>query len=94
MTSFSDSARLKKLFDEEVSLFIKQNPESKKLHDKAAGPMMNGVPMSWMAKWPGPYPIYVKVPRALTFLTLMATTMSIFAWEIPERWLVTPPMHP
>jgi glutamate-1-semialdehyde aminotransferase len=67
MTSFSDSARLKTLFDEEVSLFIKQNPESKKLHDKAAGPMMNGVPMSWMAKWPGPYPVYVKSAKGAHF---------------------------
>ena len=67
MTSFSDPARLKKLFDQEVSLFEKQNPESKKLHDKAAGPMMNGVPMSWMAKWPGPYPVYVKSAKGAHF---------------------------
>ncbi len=67
MTSFSDSARLKKLFDEEVNLFVQRNPESKKLHDKAAGPMMNGVPMSWMAKWPGPYPVYVNSAKGAHF---------------------------
>jgi glutamate-1-semialdehyde aminotransferase len=67
MTSFSNPERLKKLFDEEVDLFIKQNPESKKLHDKAVGPMMNGVPMSWMAKWPGPYPVYVKTAKGAHF---------------------------
>ena len=67
MTSFSNPERLKKLFDEEVSLFISRNPESKKLHEKSAGPMMNGVPMSWMVKWPGPYPVYVKTAKGAHF---------------------------
>ena len=67
MTSFTDPARLKTLFEQEIALFTKQNPESKKLHDKAAGPMMNGVPMSWMAKWPGPYPVYVKAAKGAHF---------------------------
>lgn len=67
MTSFSDPARLKKLFDEEVRLFEKQHPESRKLHLKSTGPMMNGVPMSWMAKWPGPYPVYVSSAKGAHF---------------------------
>jgi glutamate-1-semialdehyde aminotransferase len=29
--------------------------------------MMNGVPMSWMAKWPGPYPVYVKTAKGAHF---------------------------
>ncbi|MSZ16719.1 MAG: aminotransferase class III-fold pyridoxal phosphate-dependent enzyme, partial [Actinobacteria bacterium] len=36
-------------------------------HDKAAGPMMNGVPMSWMKKWPGPYPVYVASAKGAHF---------------------------
>ena len=67
MTSFSDPTRLAKLFDEEISLFIDKHPESKKLHEKAVGPMMNGVPMSWMAKWPGPYPVYVSSAKGAHF---------------------------
>lgn len=67
MTSFSDPARLAKLFDEEVTLFLDRNPQSKKLHEKSATPMMNGVPMSWMAKWPGPYPVYVSHAKGAHF---------------------------
>ena len=67
MTSYSNPARLKQLFDEEVNLFIEQTGESKKLHEKSAGPMMNGVPMSWMAKWPGPHPVYVKSAKGAHF---------------------------
>ncbi|MFM7014529.1 MAG: transaminase [Actinomycetota bacterium] len=64
MTSFSN---LKNLFDEEAALFVQNHPKSKALHEKAAGPMMNGVPMSWMAKWPGPFPVYVDVAKGAHF---------------------------
>lgn len=67
MTSFYDQTRLEQLFSNELELFVKTHPESKKLHEKAAGPMMNGVPMSWMKKWPGPYPVYVASAKGSHF---------------------------
>lgn len=67
MASFADPQRLKELFSEELETFVKTHPESKKLHEKAAGPMMNGVPMSWMKKWPGPYPVYVSSAKGAHF---------------------------
>jgi glutamate-1-semialdehyde aminotransferase len=67
MTSFFDPQRLGQLFAQELDLFVKNHPESKKLHEKAAGPMMNGVPMSWMKKWPGPYPVYVASAKGSHF---------------------------
>lgn len=67
MTSFFDPQRLEQLFAKELALFVEKQPESKKLHEKAAGPMMNGVPMSWMKKWPGPYPVYVASAKGAHF---------------------------
>ena len=67
MTSFSNPQRLAQLFAKELELFVETHPESKKLHKKAAGPMMNGVPMSWMKKWPGPYPVYVASAKGAHF---------------------------
>jgi glutamate-1-semialdehyde 2,1-aminomutase len=67
MTSFFDPQRLEQLFAKELALFVVKHPESKKLHEKAAGPMMNGVPMSWMKKWPGPYPVYVASAKGAHF---------------------------
>jgi glutamate-1-semialdehyde aminotransferase len=67
MTSFSNPTRLRELFEKEVLLFEKLHPESKKHHEKSVGPMMNGVPMSWMAKWPGPYPVYVQAAKGSHF---------------------------
>jgi glutamate-1-semialdehyde aminotransferase len=67
MTSFFDPQRLEQLFAKELALFVEKHPESKKLHEKAAGPMMNGVPMSWMKKWPGPFPVYVASAKGSHF---------------------------
>ena len=67
MTTFTDPQRLEQLFAKELELFVEKHPESKKLHDKAAGPMINGVPMSWMKKWPGPYPVYVASAKGAHF---------------------------
>jgi glutamate-1-semialdehyde aminotransferase len=67
MSSFYDQTRLEQLFSNELELFVKTHPKSKKLHEKAAGPMMNGVPMSWMKKWPGPYPVYVASAKGAHF---------------------------
>jgi glutamate-1-semialdehyde aminotransferase len=67
LTAFTDPQRLEQLFAKELELFVEQHPESKKLHAQAAGPMMNGVPMSWMKKWPGPYPVYVASAKGAHF---------------------------
>jgi glutamate-1-semialdehyde aminotransferase len=67
LTAFTDPQRLEQLFAKELELFIEKHPESKKLHAQAAGPMMNGVPMSWMKKWPGPYPVYVARAKGAHF---------------------------
>ena len=67
MTAFTDPQRLEQLFAKELELFVEKHPESKKLHAQAAGPMMNGVPMSWMKKWPGPYPVYVASAKGAHF---------------------------
>jgi glutamate-1-semialdehyde aminotransferase len=57
--AYGDRARLEKLFEAETTRFIETHPQSGKNHQKALGPMVSGVPMIWMSKWPGPFPIYV-----------------------------------
>ena len=67
MHSYVDRAKLAQLFLAEVKLFEELHPESAKLHAKAQGPLMAGVPMSWMAKWPGPHPVYVASAKGSRF---------------------------
>lgn len=59
MHAYGDRARLSNLFQAETTRFIDTHPQSGKNHQKALGPMVSGVPMIWMSKWPGPFPIYV-----------------------------------
>ena len=59
MHAYGDRARLDNLFNEEINRFIQTHPKSAANHQAALGPMVAGVPMIWMSKWPGPFPIYV-----------------------------------
>ena len=67
MHSYADREKLAQLFAKEVALFESKHPKSAELHSKAMGPLMGGVPMSWMAKWPGPHPVYVAVAKGSRF---------------------------
>ena len=55
-----DRSRLYSLMAEEVARFESDRPLSKKHFESALTRMPDGVPMLWMAKWPGPFPVYVK----------------------------------
>jgi glutamate-1-semialdehyde 2,1-aminomutase len=59
MTAYPDRTKLARLYEAEVERFVATHPTSAKLHEDAKSSMMAGVPMSWMAKWPGPFPVYV-----------------------------------
>jgi glutamate-1-semialdehyde aminotransferase len=62
-----DRIKLKQLFEQEVERFVREHPASRDKFAKAQGPMMGGVPMSWMAKWPGGYPVYVASAKGSRF---------------------------
>ena len=54
-----DRKRLSSLMRAEIARFEQERPRSRELFDKATHRMPDGVPMLWMAKWPGPWPVYV-----------------------------------
>ena len=64
---YQDREKLAKLFEAEVERFQAAHPKSAAKHQAALGPMMSGVPMSWMAKWPGGFPIYVEHAKGSRF---------------------------
>jgi glutamate-1-semialdehyde 2,1-aminomutase len=51
----------------EDARFLEQHPISGKMFAEAKGVMPGGVPMSWMAKWPGAYPVFVKEAKGAHF---------------------------
>jgi len=54
-----DRSRLKQLHTLEEERFVARTSQSRELFEKAKGVMPGGVPMSWMTKWPGKYPLFV-----------------------------------
>lgn len=55
-----DRTRLKNLWSAEVERFRQDRPKSGKAWQEASANMPDGVPMLWMAKWPGPWPVFVE----------------------------------
>jgi glutamate-1-semialdehyde 2,1-aminomutase len=62
-----DRKLLAALRAKEDARFLEQHPVSGKMFAEAKGVMPGGVPMSWMAKWPGAYPVFVKDAKGAHF---------------------------
>jgi glutamate-1-semialdehyde aminotransferase len=56
---YPDRDRLTGLWESELEIFRAQRPRSSDQWERAIQHMPDGVPMLWMAKWPGPWPVYV-----------------------------------
>lgn len=57
---YEDRDRLEILWNEELASYRAARPESEKAWRRASEHLPDGVPMLWMAKWPGPWPVYVE----------------------------------
>ena len=62
-----DREHLSKLMARERERFRTLHPRSAELAEKARAHMPDGVPMSWMAKWPGGFPIFVSSAKGAHF---------------------------
>ena len=51
--------RVADLTARERARFVVEHPRSGELYEQAREVMPGGVPMSWMVKWPGPFPVFV-----------------------------------
>jgi glutamate-1-semialdehyde 2,1-aminomutase len=52
-------ARLTSLRAEEESRFVATHPRSRELAEQASGSLLAGVPMPWMTRWAGAFPVFV-----------------------------------
>ncbi len=53
-----DRTRIASLRAEEDDRFVATHPRSAELADRARGPLLAGVPMPWMTRWPGRFPVF------------------------------------
>ncbi len=57
---YIDRAVLRELYRREERRFVAAHPQSEALSKRAAGSLLQGVPMNWMIKWAGPFPVFVR----------------------------------
>jgi glutamate-1-semialdehyde 2,1-aminomutase len=68
-------AALRKIEDER---FLSLHPKSAEMFKAGQKNMPGGVPMSWMAKWPGAYPVYVENAKGARFTDVDGNTYIDF----------------
>lgn len=59
VSPFIDRKKLAGRFEDEQNQFVARHPVSHELAKSAHKHLLSGVPMPWMVRWPGPFPIFV-----------------------------------
>src|SRR5262249_314339 len=54
-----DRDRLARLMTAELERFARAHPRSGELHEQAKASLVDGVPMNWMVRWAGAWPLFV-----------------------------------
>ena len=70
--------RLAELRQKEDVRFLALHPKSGQLFEQGKKNMPGGVPMSWMAKWPGAYPVFVESAKGAHFIDVDGNTYIDF----------------
>ena len=70
--------RLAELRQKEGARFLALHPKSGQLFEQGKKNMPGGVPMSWMAKWPGAYPVFVESAKGARFSDVDGNTYIDF----------------
>lgn len=58
-----DRERLQELMERERGQFMHSHPRSARLYERSRRSLLDGVPMNWMTRWPGAYPIFAEASR-------------------------------
>ena len=55
-----DPARVSALLEREMTTFAERHPRTRDLHERAGESLLDGVPMNWMVKWAGRFPLFLE----------------------------------
>jgi glutamate-1-semialdehyde 2,1-aminomutase len=66
-TTVIDRRKLERLHARESQRFIVEHPRSAELYARAQPSLLGGVPMNWMKKWAGPFPVFVERAQGAHF---------------------------
>lgn len=62
-----DRSKLSNLLETEEQLFHQNHPKSFELYQRARNSLHGGVPMLWMIRWAGSFPVFVKEAKGARF---------------------------
>jgi glutamate-1-semialdehyde 2,1-aminomutase len=62
-----DSRRLSSAMEHEEADFVAKHPKSQQLSQQAKEGLLSGVPMPWMVRWPGAFPLFVENAQGSSF---------------------------
>jgi glutamate-1-semialdehyde 2,1-aminomutase len=62
-----DRKKLRLLLKREEKRFVAEHPRSADLYARAEDSLLGGVPMNWMKKWAGAFPVFVKSAKGSHF---------------------------
>src|SRR5215468_6180537 len=60
--------RLRKVLAQEEARFAAEHPRCRALFERAQGSLLSGVPMHWMVRWPGGFPLFVESAEGSHFV--------------------------
>src|SRR4051794_12004105 len=79
MAATIDRARLAALIERERAHLRTRTPRSLALGEEARGSQVFGVPMPWMAKWAGGYPLFYAEARGARIVDVDGNVYADFA---------------
>jgi glutamate-1-semialdehyde 2,1-aminomutase len=71
-----DRDRLSAALEEELARFGKEHPRSRELYERAQRSLVGGVPMPWMMRWAGGFPIFLESASGATVTDVDGNTYA------------------
>jgi glutamate-1-semialdehyde 2,1-aminomutase len=72
------SRTIAELMQRELDRFAEAHPRSRELREAAEGALLSGVPMNWMTRWPGSYPVVFESAEGNTLVDVDGNTYVDF----------------
>ena len=76
MSAPPSSGRVAELLERERERFARSHARSAELHARAEGSLLSGVPMNWMTRWPGAFPIFIAEAQGATLIDVDGNTYA------------------
>jgi glutamate-1-semialdehyde 2,1-aminomutase len=77
--------RLADLMQRELERFRREHPRSLELTERAKASLLGGVPMHWMVRWAGGFPVFAREAHGARFVDVDGHGTSTSASATPAR---------